>query len=252
MTDQRSTVVIDLDGVVWLAGEGLPGAAEAVEALRLRDFAVLFVTNNSSPTLDEYLGRFSAAGIETHSDEIITAAHAAVHMTAHGSTAHLVGEAGLREAAAQHGIIETKDSPDTVIVGWSHDFDFETISVAASAIRSGARFIATNDDPTHPTPQGLLPGTGSLVAAIATAAEAQPIVAGKPGEGALSLIRERSNDVTLVVGDRPSTDGVLAERLGVPFALVQSAATPAEQSEASYQGESLMSVVQAFLADRPR
>ena len=83
-------------------------------------------------------------------------------------------------------------------------------------------FIGTNEDPTHPTPQRLLPGSGALLAAVATAAQATPEVAGKPHDPMVALLRARAPDAVLVVGDRPSTDGALARRLGLPFALVRT------------------------------
>ena len=92
----------------------------------------------------------------------------------------------------------------------------------------GACLIGTNEDPTHPTPHGLLPGSGALLAAVATAAEAIPEVAGKPHRPTSDAIRARATDLTLVVGDRPSTDGALARQLGVPFALVLSGVTGAD------------------------
>ena len=118
------------------------------------------------------------------------------------------------------------DGPaDAVVVGWTHEFDFDRLARAAATARGGAQLIGTNDDPTHPTPDGLQPGCGALLAAVATAAGTTPLVAGKPYEAMIGLIRQRADDVTVVVGDRPSTDGTLARRLGAPFALVLSGVT---------------------------
>ena len=89
-------------------------------------------------------------------------------------------------------------------------------------MRAGARFVATNVDPTYPVPGGLEPGAGALVAAVATAAARDPEVAGKPEVATVELVRERFGSVGVVVGDRPSTDGALAHALGWPFALVLS------------------------------
>jgi len=242
-----ATVVIDLDGVVWLAGQPLAGGAEAVRLLRGEGYRVLFATNNSSPTTAMLLERLSGADIQAAPEELLTAAHAAAFAVPRGSTALVLGEEGLDEAAANHGLIGS-ETPQSVLVGWRRNFDFDLVAKAATAIRQGARFIATNDDPTHPTPSGLLPGTGALVAAIATAAETQALIAGKPGTPMVELICERAPEVALVVGDRPSTDGALAERLGVPFGLVMSEATPRSSTVWAYEGNSLLNVVEAFLA----
>jgi glycerol-1-phosphatase len=93
-------------------------------------------------------------------------------------------------------------------------------------VRNGARLVGTNEDATYPTPGRLLPGAGAILAAVATATGVKPEVAGKPHEAIVALIGQRAPQATLVVGDRPSTDGLLAARLGLPFALVRSGVTP--------------------------
>ena len=247
---QPSTIVLDLDGVVWLAGHELPGASHAVALLRSAGHHVLFVTNNSSPTLAKMIERLGRVGIDANPSEVITASIAAASALTEGTRALVIGEAGVHEAVEQAGVEIVTSAPDAVVVGWERNFGFETISVAADAIRNGAAFIATNDDPTHPTPDGLLPGTGALVAAIATAAESSPLIAGKPGKPTVDLIVSRSREVRCVIGDRPSTDGALAQALGAPFGLVRSAATPRESQGPEVTGDSLLEVVTTLL-DHP-
>jgi len=244
----EGTVVIDLDGVVWLAGEPLPGATDAVQLLRERGYDVLFATNNSSPTRADLAQRLGRIDIEAAPEAIVTAATAAAACVPEGSTTLLVGEAGVREAASERGLVEGTD-PTAVIVGWNRDFTFETIAEAATAVRDGALFVATNDDPTHPTGNGLLPGTGALVAAVATASECIPIIAGKPGEAMAALVQSGASNISLMVGDRPSTDGAFSQRLGVPFGLVISQATPSVPSFTRFRSESLFGVITAFLQD---
>ena len=246
VTDSAS-IVIDLDGVIWLAGEPLEGVSQACGALRAAGFHLQFATNNSAPSLATLKGRIEAAGIVCSEDDIITAAEAAASLLSPGASVFTLGEEGLREACTRRGLAWC-DDPDAVIIGWSHEFGFTEIADAASAIRNGARFIATNDDPTHPTPTGLLPGTGALVAAIATAAESSPEIAGKPGSAMVGLIEQRCSDVALVIGDRPSTDGALAKALNRPFALVASEATPEHDPTAAISGTSLLDVVTTFLS----
>ena len=243
---QRS-VVIDLDGVVWLAGEPLAGVGAACSALRQAGFHLQFATNNSAPTNTALRQRLADAEIPCDRDDLITAAQAAASLLSPGSRVLTVGEDGLAEACEHYGLIHHGE-PEAVIVGWCREFSFHHVAEAATALRRGARFIATNDDPTHPTPNGLLPGTGSLVAAIATAAEQEAEIAGKPGEAMVALIKQRCHDVALVIGDRPSTDGALAAALDRPCALVRSEATPMEDHRASMVGESLLEIVSTFLA----
>ncbi len=116
---------------------------------------------------------------------------------------------------------------DAVVVGITRRFTYDGVAAAAAAVRGGARFIGTNEDPTFPTPDGLVPGAGAILAAVATAAEAAPEVAGKPHRPTAEAIAARVSDgqLRVMVGDRPSTDGALAAQLGIPFALVLSGVT---------------------------
>ncbi len=127
-----------------------------------------------------------------------------------------------------HGLVAVDEGPaDAVVVGFHREFDYDALDRASAAVRAGARFVATNLDATYPVPGGLIPGAGSLVAAVATAAGSTPEVAGKPEAPTVGLIRERFGTTGVVVGDRPSTDGALATAIGWPFALVLSGVTAA-------------------------
>ena len=220
------TWVIDLDGVVWLADEPIPGSADAIGQLRRSGRRVLFATNNAAPTVEELLTRLDAAGVPASSDELVTSAQAAAAMLEPGTTAFPCADGGVIEALHARGVIVVDGPPaDAVVVGWTKRFDFDLLATTATLIRGGARFIGTNEDATHPTPERVLPGSGALLAAVATAAQAVPEVAGKPHEPMAALVRERAPGAVLMVGDRPSTDGALAGQLGVPFALVRSGVT---------------------------
>jgi HAD superfamily hydrolase (TIGR01450 family) len=230
------TWVVDLDGVVWLSGVAIDGSADAVARLRDAGYRVLFATNNSSPTLAEMCRRLERIGIDADPDDVVTAAQAAASLVPLHSVALVVGDEGLREALAQRGVtmvsaedgFESDGVPiDAVVVGWTRTLDFDRLAAAATAVRRGATLIGTNEDPTHPTPDGLLPGSGALLAAVATAAETEPVVAGKPHGAMADLIIARASDACVVVGDRPATDGLLARRLGIAYALVLSGVTGA-------------------------
>lgn len=228
MTDDSGaeTWVVDLDGVVWLASEPIPGSAAAVARLRAAGTTVVFATNNAAPTVGELLERLGRAGIPAGPAELVTSAQAAASMLEPGTTAVACADGGVLEALAARGVTVVAEGPaDAVVVGWTRRFDFDMLATAASALRMGARFIGTNEDPTHPTPERLLPGSGALLAAVATAAQAIPEVAGKPHEPMVALLRRQAPGASLVVGDRPSTDGALARRLGLPFALVRTGVT---------------------------
>jgi glycerol-1-phosphatase len=116
------------------------------------------------------------------------------------------------------------------VVGWNRTFDFDSLSATATAAREAGRLIGTNEDPTHPTPAGLVAGSGALLAAVATASGVAPEVAGKPHEPMAALMRRRfafesGDPAVVVVGDQAGTDGRLAERLALAFGLVDSGVT---------------------------
>ena len=221
--------VLDLDGVIWLAGTAIPGAHEAVRRLHAAGETVAFVTNNSGPTLSEYTARLHGAGIELDEGELVTSAQAAASLLAPGSRAAVVGGPGLTEALEARGVavVPAHDHPAAVVVGRSLELDFGQLAAAAGAIRDGARFLATNTDATFPTGHGLEPGAGALVAYLEVGSGRKPEVAGKPHQAAADLLRERFGPAGLVVGDRPDTDGSFARLIGARFALVLSGVTRA-------------------------
>ena len=116
---------------------------------------------------------------------------------------------------------------EAVVVGIEPGFSYDELGRAMTAVRGGARLIGTNHDPTYPTSEGLKPGGGSIVAAIAYASEVEPVFAGKPNVGAADLVRARLGDSGLMVGDRPDSDGLFATALGYDFGLVLSGVTSA-------------------------
>jgi HAD superfamily hydrolase (TIGR01450 family) len=218
--------ILDLDGVVWLAGKPIPGSADAVKLLRDAGVRVVFATNNAAPTVGKLLEDLDRAGIPAGADDLLTSAQAAASMLESGSTAVACAAEGVIEALQEKQVRVAPEGPvDAVVVGLTRRFDFELLAVASAAVRSGGRLIGTNEDATFPTPDGLLPGAGSILAAVATASQTTPEIAGKPHSPLVSLIHRRVEKVSFVVGDRPSTDGLLARRLSVPFGLVRTGVT---------------------------
>lgn len=233
-------VACDLDGVVWLGDQPLPGASEGVEYLRSLGSQVVFVTNNSSLVVDEYLTKLGACGITASPDDLLTSGMVAAWVLATelspGARVLACAGPGVREALSAQGFEVVERYPaEAVVVGWHRTFDFDELDRTATAIRQGARFIATNLDPTCPTPEGLVSGTGALVAAVSTASGCDPEVVGKPEPPMVELIRGRRGPHGVVIGDRPSTDGLLARALGWPFALVCSEATTSEGEQLAAQ-----------------
>jgi len=220
-------VCCDLDGVVWLGDRPIPGAAEGIAALRAAGLRVAFITNNSGRTVADYVSRLARHGIPAGPEDIVTSAVVAAEMVA----ATLPADArvltcagpGVREALVARGLAVVREGPAAaVVVGWHDDFDFAGLCRASAAIRAGARYVATNLDPSYPAAEGVLPGAGAIVAAVTTASGRDPEVAGKPAPPAVAVVRRRFGARGVMVGDRPSTDGAFAAALGWPFALVLS------------------------------
>ena len=226
---QAMNWVLDLDGVVWLADTPIPGASEAANQLQAAGAPVVFVTNNSSPTAADYEAKLARHGIDARG-AVISSAMAAASLIAPGERVLVCGGPGIVEAVQHRGAaVVEQGQPDVVLVGFHRDFDYERMQTAAAAIRAGARLVATNDDATYPTPSGLIPGTGAILAGIERASGVRAVVAGKPNAPMADTVRARLGDGEgIVVGDRPDTDGRFARVLGYRFALVLTGVIPAE------------------------
>lgn len=227
--------ILDLDGVLWLSGEPIGDVGGAVATLRAAGCTVLFATNNSDPTTDVFVERLAKVGIGAAPEEIVGSADALTVLTSPGWRVRILAGRGAHAVLLAHGV-ELVDEPpyDAAVVGWSRTFDFDTLTAIADAARTSGVLIGTNEDPTHPTPTGLAPGSGALLAAVSVASGVRPVVAGKPHDAMAQLILQRREQLAptqamVMVGDQPGTDGRLAERLGIPFALVDSGVTPADQ-----------------------
>lgn len=223
-------VLLDLDGVVWLSHQPIPGSVQAIADLRAAGVRVLFVTNNSAARLADQELALAAIGIPAHGD-VLTSALAAALLVEPGEVVHVCGGPGVVEALEQRGAQVSDAGPHAaVVVGMNRRFDYDSLRAAAGAVRAGARLIGTNDDATYPTPDGPIPGGGAILAAVAVASGATPSVAGKPHEPMVSLVRQLVGDdaarAAVMVGDRPETDGLFARRLGCRYAQVWSGVTP--------------------------
>jgi len=224
------TWVLDLDGVVWLADEPIPGAAGAVAALRDRGERVVFATNFSGPLVAEHEAKLAAMGIPAEGD-VLTSSMAAARLVEPEERVLIVGGPGIVEAVTARGAepvaagADGNGDVDVVAVGLTQAFDYDMMRVAAGAVRRGARLLGTNDDATFPTPDGPVPGAGALLASVAYASGVTPVVAGKPHPPMADLVRAVGGPEGTVVGDRPDTDGALARQLGYRFALVLTGVT---------------------------
>jgi glycerol 3-phosphatase-2 len=217
--------VLDLDGVMWRGAQPIVGSSEAVSLLRATGNDVVFVTNNAGSRIVDHEAKLSAQGVDAVGC-VLSAAQGGAALLHPGETVLVVGGPGLREEVGKRGCTIVDAGPaDAVICGLDKEFSYAKLVEAALAIRSGARWIATNPDVTYPTTRGLEAGAGALAAAITAASGVDPVFGGKPDGALVGMIQDRYGFEGTGVGDRPDTDGLFAVALGYRFGLVLSGVT---------------------------
>ena len=231
MTDGAGTVVLDLDGVVYLDAQGIPGAGQALASLAERGVALRYATNNSSKTASDVVRHIEQrTGFRADPSSVVTSSQAtAVYVAERFSRAAVVGPPALERELLAHGVdVVPTDAADAVVVGLDRHLTYETIDEAARAIRAGAAFVASNTDSTYPTPTGLAPGAGTIVAALATASGRDPVVCGKPTPIFAEALTSQIAPVPVwMVGDRIETDIALGHSQGWVTVLVLTGVTDA-------------------------
>lgn len=255
LADRFDGFLIDLDGVVWIGREPVPGSAEALRALLEAGKRLVFVTNNPGRLPSAYAERLRELGVEVGEEQIVTAgmvlARLAGEAAGAGGSAFVIGASALKEMVAATGARlldgEEAQGADVVVVSGHRGFDYEELLTAKFALDRGARLFATSHDPTMPFPGGELPGTGAVLAAVEVASGRQAEIAGKPErhlfEMALEAIRgsfvaqeatkEPRDERLAMIGDRISSDIEGGRRAGLETVLVLSGTTSREEAEAA-------------------
>ena len=229
--------LLDLDGVVYLGGTPIPGAAEALRKADAAGMRLAYVTNNAFRTPAAIAALLTSFGVPATQEDVVTSAQAAARLLAErlppGAPVLVVGGSGLRVAVRERGLrpVSTAvDRPQAVVQGYAPDISYSMLAEGGLAVAAGALFVASNGDRTLPSRRGRQPGNGSLLQVIATATGVRPLVAGKP-EPPLhreSVLRTGAKH-PLVVGDRLDTDIEAAHRVGADSLLVLTGVTgPAE------------------------
>jgi NagD protein len=229
--------LMDMDGVLVHEERLIPGADLFVKRLQQAGLPFLLLTNNSIYTARDLAARLERTGLEVPESAIWTSALATARFLdtqrPQGS-AFVLGEAGLTTALHQVGYVLTEREPDYVVVGETRAYSQEAITRAIRLIAAGARFIATNPDPTGPSPAGPQPATGAVAALISKATGVRPYFVGKPNplmmREALRAIDAHS-DATVMIGDRMDTDVIAGIEAGLQTILVLSGITSREEAE---------------------
>lgn len=243
LADRFDGLLIDLDGVVWIGRDPVPGSPETLRALLEDGKRLVFVTNNPGRSPAAYAERLRELGVEVGAEQIVTAgmvvARLAGEAAGEGGSAFVIGAPALQEMVAATGARLLKGEAaweaDVVVVSGHRGFDYGELLAAKRALDRGAALVATSRDPTMPYPGGELPGTGAVLAAVETASGSRAVIAGKPERHLFEMAREALGECEreAMVGDRISSDIEGGRRAGLETVLVFSGTTSREEAEAA-------------------
>ncbi len=231
-------LILDMDGVLWRANEPIGDLAVIFEKIRALGIKFAFATNNATKTIAYYVTKLNQFGIPVDAQQIFTSAKVTAQVLTKrhptGGRVHIVGEHGLHSMLADAGFTHQQEDVFAVVVGLDTNVNYQSMRQATLLIRKGAEFIGTNPDRTFPTPEGLVPGAGSLLAAIEAATDQAPEIIGKPAgtifKQAMAYL-QTAPEQTLVVGDRYETDITGGRAAGCRTALVLSGVTTPENAQ---------------------
>lgn len=241
MTDLASIthLIIDMDGVLYRGDKPLPRLLEFFAFLRRKPIPFILATNNSTKTPQDYVAKLARMGVEIFPAEILSSGITVAKVLAReypaGTRVHVFGMPALRQALVDEGFVLADEAVELVVASMDRDVSYDRLKRAALLIRRGARFVATNLDPTVPTEEGLAPGTGSLIAALQTATGVNPVAVGKPEAAMFELALDQmaaKPATTAMLGDRVDTDIVGAQRAGLRTICVLSGSSTRAEFEA--------------------
>lgn len=223
-------LAIDMDGVFWLGDQPLPGITKFFDFLHARRIPYILATNNASKTPEQYLGKLAGFGVTVERDAVLTSALATAAWLSGelpaGSRVYVLGQDGLREAMRGAGFEVMPDSSQpvaAVVAGMDFTLTYDKLKHAALLIRGGARYVGTNGDLTFPSHEGIVPGAGSILAALQAATGVKPTVIGKPEPLMFEIAVKKmgsSPAETAMIGDRLETDILGGQRAGLKTILV--------------------------------
>ncbi len=225
-------LIIDMDGVLYLGDAPLPGLEEFFSFIEQQGIRFQLVTNNATLTPAMYVQKMARMGVAVDERNILTSAIGTADYLAarypRGSRIYAICEEGMHDALQRAGFVLSRRDPAAVVVSFDRDISYAKLREATLLIRAGAPFIASNPDRTLPVPEGQIPGTGTIVAAVEAATDQRPIVVGKPEPFLMEQAMARMQatpEMTAAIGDRPETDILSAQRAGLLSILTLSGAT---------------------------
>ena len=232
---QIKALILDMDGVIWRDKHPIGELSQIFRTIRERGLEFAFATNNSTSTVDSYVELLRKSGIPVDAGQIFTSATATSKFLRdrhpEGGNVYVVGMEGLEKTLEGFGFTVSPEDARAVVVGMDRTITYEKLKTATLLIRKGVPFIGTNPDRTFPSPDGLIPGSGSILAAIETATDQSPLIIGKPKATiftqAIEFLGEKPENV-LVVGDRIETDIAGGQAAGCKCALVLSGVSTRE------------------------
>jgi len=233
-------LILDMDGVLYRGSEPMPRLGELFAFLRRRPIPFVLVTNNATRTPEERSSRLAAMGARVSPSEILVSGQGVARYLRReypaGTRVHVFGMPALSQALVEEGFVLADQDVKAVVASQNFDLTFDKVSVAVELLRGGARLIATNLDPNIPSEKGFLPGSGAMVAMLATAAGVEPLSVGKPEPILYELALAQMGApkaTTAAVGDRVMTDIVGGKRAGLTTICVLSGASDRAEAEAA-------------------
>jgi 4-nitrophenyl phosphatase len=232
-------LIIDMDGVLWRDSKPLLDLPAVFSDISQRGFKVVLATNNATRSIPGYLDKLCDFGIVLKAEQVINSAVATTlylqEKHPNGGRVYVIGENGFLETLQSYGFYSADDDVIAVLVSMDRGLTFEKLRKATLLIRAGVPFIGTNPDRSFPTPEGLVPGTGAILAALKAATDTEPVIIGKPKPEMYRIALDRlesSPQETLVIGDRLETDIAGAQALGCHTALVLTGVSSKEEAQA--------------------
>jgi len=230
-------IILDMDGVLWRGVEVLGDLPGLFQEMNRRGWKVMLATNNATRSNAQTFEKFASLGVTLQSWQVINSGQAAAHYLKQcypeGGPLYIVGEEGLISTMAEAGFYPSEDHPLAVLAGLDRKLTYDKLKIACLLIRSGLPYYGTNPDTTFPTPEGLVPGAGTVIGAIEIASGVKAHLMGKPFPEMYRIALERLKTTpseTLVVGDRLDTDITGGQELGCLTGLVLSGVSTLEDA----------------------